>query len=313
MTEATRLLPLVSGHIEDALRSREELLAENLLLHQQLVVAFRKVKAARFRPLERGLFVLLASGTLWMREGACTGEILWFKPNADTPSLARALQETARVAMPILRCCAFYSSAQRRLCRLGTAWRPIAPLGCAGALLALPAAASAASESTRPNQREADAIPVSRETSVYASGAAGLSTLGPAFRGLLTIARGPHFVGLAAGNTGEFFPEESPGLELTEVGPMVGFHASSSYLAGSAGVGLAAVHSTTRGKYLGESDGFLADREYEKVKGWTLGIPLMVHGVVHLGPVGLGAMLFGNFNSALSMIGAAGTLNLGMI
>ena len=61
VTEALRPLPLVSGLIADAFRSREELAAENLLLRQQLIVASRKVKQPKFRPWERGLFVFLAS------------------------------------------------------------------------------------------------------------------------------------------------------------------------------------------------------------------------------------------------------------
>ena len=60
-TEALRPFPTVSWLIEDASRSREELVAENLLLRQQLIVASRKVKQPKFRPHERGLFVLLAS------------------------------------------------------------------------------------------------------------------------------------------------------------------------------------------------------------------------------------------------------------
>ena len=56
----TRPLPLVTGLAADLLRSRHELVAENVLLRQQLIVATRKVKGPTFRPLERGLLVLLA-------------------------------------------------------------------------------------------------------------------------------------------------------------------------------------------------------------------------------------------------------------
>lgn len=51
---------MISGLVQDSFRSRDELLAENLLLRQQLIVASRKVKLPRFRSWERGLFVLLA-------------------------------------------------------------------------------------------------------------------------------------------------------------------------------------------------------------------------------------------------------------
>jgi hypothetical protein len=59
---------MISGLIEDAFRSREELPAENLLLRQQLLVASRKVKQAKSYPWERGLLVVLASRLHGWRE-----------------------------------------------------------------------------------------------------------------------------------------------------------------------------------------------------------------------------------------------------
>jgi putative transposase len=55
----TRPLPLVAGLAGDVLRTRRELIAENVLLRQQLIVASRKVKRPPFRPHERGLLALL--------------------------------------------------------------------------------------------------------------------------------------------------------------------------------------------------------------------------------------------------------------
>src|SRR5262245_540342 len=49
------------GIVGDLTRSRSQLVAENLLLRQQLVVLNRSVKRPRFTRAERGLFVLLAS------------------------------------------------------------------------------------------------------------------------------------------------------------------------------------------------------------------------------------------------------------
>jgi len=54
-------MPLLVALVEDAFRSREELIAENALLRQQLVVAARAVAKPRFKVHERGLMVLLAS------------------------------------------------------------------------------------------------------------------------------------------------------------------------------------------------------------------------------------------------------------
>jgi hypothetical protein len=58
--EATRPLPVVVGLLRDLTRSREQLIAENALLRQQLIVASRKVKRPVFKPHERGLMVMLS-------------------------------------------------------------------------------------------------------------------------------------------------------------------------------------------------------------------------------------------------------------
>ena len=59
--EALRPAPMVTGVVADLFRTRDELLAENAMLRQQLIVASRKVKQPQFRPLERGLMVALSS------------------------------------------------------------------------------------------------------------------------------------------------------------------------------------------------------------------------------------------------------------
>jgi hypothetical protein len=61
MRSATRPAALVGGLLRDLTRSREELLAENTALRQQLIVVARTTKKPRFAPHERGLLVLLAS------------------------------------------------------------------------------------------------------------------------------------------------------------------------------------------------------------------------------------------------------------
>jgi hypothetical protein len=49
------------GVVSDFARGKSQLVAENLLLRQQLVVLNRSVKRPHFTRAERGLFVLLAS------------------------------------------------------------------------------------------------------------------------------------------------------------------------------------------------------------------------------------------------------------
>ncbi len=49
------------GTLADLARSKPQLIAENLLLRQQLVVLNRSVNRPRFTAADRDLFVLLAS------------------------------------------------------------------------------------------------------------------------------------------------------------------------------------------------------------------------------------------------------------
>ena len=57
---ATRPAAMVVGLLFDATRSREELVAENALLRQQLIVAARAAERPKFAAYERGILVLLA-------------------------------------------------------------------------------------------------------------------------------------------------------------------------------------------------------------------------------------------------------------
>jgi len=54
---ATRPTWVLAGLVEDAFRSREDLIAENALLRQQLIVAARSVARPSFEPHERGIMV----------------------------------------------------------------------------------------------------------------------------------------------------------------------------------------------------------------------------------------------------------------
>jgi hypothetical protein len=76
LTESFRPLAIITGLVGDALRSREELVAENMMLRQQLIVTSRKVDKPRFRPHERGLLVFLSSIVRRWREA-----VLLVKPD----------------------------------------------------------------------------------------------------------------------------------------------------------------------------------------------------------------------------------------
>jgi hypothetical protein len=100
---------VVGGLLNDLVRSKRELLAENAALRQQLIVAARRVKRPAFRPHERGLLVVLSSiasnwrGAMllvkpetvlrWDREGF---RLLWrVKSKSGAPALARLPSETS--------------------------------------------------------------------------------------------------------------------------------------------------------------------------------------------------------------------------
>jgi hypothetical protein len=76
LTDSFRPLPIITGLVGDAQRSRQELVAENMMLRQQLIVASCKVKQPRFRPQERGLPVFLSSIVRHWREA-----VLLMKPD----------------------------------------------------------------------------------------------------------------------------------------------------------------------------------------------------------------------------------------
>jgi hypothetical protein len=54
LREAFRPAPLVHGFVQNLLRSHEELVAENVALRHQLIVAARSVKRPNFGPFDRG-------------------------------------------------------------------------------------------------------------------------------------------------------------------------------------------------------------------------------------------------------------------
>jgi hypothetical protein len=74
LTESLRPLPVNAGLVGDAFRSPQELVAENMMLRQQLILASRRVKRPRFRPQERGFLVFLFSIVRHWREAEFSGD-----------------------------------------------------------------------------------------------------------------------------------------------------------------------------------------------------------------------------------------------
>ena len=106
LTEALRPLPAATDLVRDVFRSRDELVAENVLLRQQLIIASRKVKRPELRPFDRGLPVFLSSivsrwrdalllvkpDTIirWHREGFC---LLWKRKSKANRTRRSALSK----------------------------------------------------------------------------------------------------------------------------------------------------------------------------------------------------------------------------
>ena len=65
---------LIAGAVADLARSKEELVAENALLRQQLVVLKRSVRRPRCTPADRTLLVLLASRVRTWRSALLLGQ-----------------------------------------------------------------------------------------------------------------------------------------------------------------------------------------------------------------------------------------------
>ena len=101
---------LLLGLAADLFRSREQLLAENALLRQQLIVAQRHVKRPRIRAYERAIMVGLAAITdtwqsavllvkpetvpRWHRQGF---RLFWRRRSRATKTAARISQETVNL------------------------------------------------------------------------------------------------------------------------------------------------------------------------------------------------------------------------
>ena len=117
VTETLRPSGVAAGFVADLFRTREELLAENAALRQQLIVASRKVNKPLFRGWERGLLVALASrmrawrdaiflvtpNTVlrWHREGF---RLLWkHKTKRKGPRKSRLSSETVELIRTIAR------------------------------------------------------------------------------------------------------------------------------------------------------------------------------------------------------------------
>lgn len=204
---------------------------------------------------------------------------------------------------------------RRWLCRRGTAaCSLVTVLALAVALAPRRVAAQPVTASRSPPESTTQALEA-KPVSVYLSAGLGASNVGPALHGLLTVATGPWFVALNAGYAVEFtvFSGPSPELEQKEFGAVAGLHHRGSFYVASVGAGLGYVRSINRGSFLRMEDGLGGQTEvFEKVDRAGVGIPIVAHGALHYGTIGLGALLFANANLTLPSLGGAVTLELGV-
>lgn len=169
-----------------------------------------------------------------------------------------------------------------------------------------------AAEPTAPVDQPAPAK--ASDVSGYLSVGLGGSNVGLTARGMFTLAKGSWFAAVNAGYGNEFnlFTGPSPSLEQQDLGVVAGWHCRGGFHFIALGLGLGYVHSINRGRFEKYEDGLSASHaSYERIDRVGIGIPLIAHGGLHLGSVGVGGMVFANVNLTLPSIGAAGTLNLG--
>ena len=199
-----------------------------------------------------------------------------------------------------------------RACRWGTAGYLLGTVLLPALLWVAPTHAAELGEAAREPRQ---ASPTEKgDISSYLSLGVGASNVGISLRGLFTVAKGSWFAAINAGYGDEFsqFGGPSPSLEQKDVGVIAGLHLRGSYFIGSLGLGLAYVHSVNRGAFLRTEDGISGSyAKYEELERSGIGIPIVAQAFVYLGPVGLGGMLFGNIDTTLPSIGAAGALHLG--
>lgn len=169
---------------------------------------------------------------------------------------------------------------------------------------------------TDPNQLPG-AIPAPEPDplSTYATLGLGSGSVGPTVRGLATVAHGGWFVGLTGAVSDELsFGGPSPKQSQEDVGVVGGLHLRGNFYVAALGAGLGYVHSVKRGKFVRtEDDGWFSGDVYERIDEGTVGVPVLAHAAVYLGPVGLGALAFANWNVNLPSVGAALTLNVGLL
>jgi|GEM_PF-3376047 len=180
------------------------------------------------------------------------------------------------------------------------------------AVLETRVAAAQSAPVSQPSASRGSMVP----TSLYASAGVGGSNVGLAARGLLNVAWGRMLFAVTGGLADEFngFGGPSPSLEQKDLGVIAGLHLRDTFYLGGVGLGLGWVHSVNRGKRLGMQDGIGGQRElFESVERSDLGIPIIAHGAVFHGPVGIGALLSANINRTLPSVGACATLELGLM
>jgi hypothetical protein len=145
----------------------------------------------------------------------------------------------------------------------------------------------------------------------FLSGGAGAGGPGVAARVSLNAIRGRTYHGIRLAAAEEFaILGPTPSESVRDFGAMIGRASAGTRGLGYAAVGLGVVQSVRRGAMIAPGIWFVGPR-HERIEQLTLGVPFELGAILHKGPVGVGASLFGNVNKSRSFVAVALTLQLG--
>lgn len=150
-------------------------------------------------------------------------------------------------------------------------------------------------------------------TRAYLTLAPGLSTVGLMGLAGVTVEAWSYQLSGRASLAEEFSLGVSPGEEFKEYALLAGKVWRQGVRSIHVGAGIASTDTIRRGKYLRDSDGMYGGKEYEKLRGHSLGVPMEIGVSWDARRIGGGVALVGNLNSDLNLIGIVGTLRLGKL
>ena len=151
------------------------------------------------------------------------------------------------------------------------------------------------------------------DDAVFVTGGLGAGSVGLGGTASLNIVHGKTLCAFRVASLEEFnIFGPSPNLSATDFGVMIGRASRSRHGLSYAAAGVGLVHSVTRGRLVQPGVWFFGP-EYERIERTTVGIPVELGAIAHVGVIGIGVSLFGDINPAQSFVGLALTVPLGKL